>query len=270
MAICSPRRPRSWRSSSHSAVGMKRRVRDMRHDTGPADGVKTGLMRNGAGNAEQRTNGRLDRQRAGIEVEEQPKVQSNLPSFPPFPSFPSFPLPAVLIQLIETNQHVAGFAAIRWTQNPGVVQLVDDACGPSIADPEPSLQGVTWSPPGSGCTPLRPRGTVYPDPLRSCPDCPPPRPPGRAPPQECPPPERPPLAPRSGDPPGASRSISSALPSRRWRYMPPGAASAHSCREAGTACLHFPAASRHRSGPGWCGYPPLTLPERQSGWGSSP
>jgi hypothetical protein len=50
MAICSPRNPRSWRSSSHSAVGMNRRVRDMAHDSCGSLRGDIRLLRNGAGN----------------------------------------------------------------------------------------------------------------------------------------------------------------------------------------------------------------------------
>ena len=49
-------------------------------------------------------------------------------------------LSAVLIQLIESNQNVARLAPIRRTQNARIVQLIDDACRPAVADAEPPLE----------------------------------------------------------------------------------------------------------------------------------
>ena len=49
-------------------------------------------------------------------------------------------LRAVLIQLIEPDQHVAGFAPIRRAEYSSIVQLVDDPGGASVADAQPSLK----------------------------------------------------------------------------------------------------------------------------------
>lgn len=56
------------------------------------------------------------------------------------PAYPLTRLPAVFIQLIESHQHVPGLAAIGRAEDTGVVQLVDDARGPSVADSEAPLK----------------------------------------------------------------------------------------------------------------------------------
>src|SRR5687767_7152549 len=50
------------------------------------------------------------------------------------------PLLAVLVQLIEPHQHLAGLAPVRRAQDPCVVQLVDDPRRASVSDPESPLQ----------------------------------------------------------------------------------------------------------------------------------
>jgi hypothetical protein len=47
---------------------------------------------------------------------------------------------AVLVELIEPDQHIPRLASIRWTQNSSVVQLVDNPGSTTVADPEPPLQ----------------------------------------------------------------------------------------------------------------------------------
>src|SRR6185503_5377288 len=47
---------------------------------------------------------------------------------------------AVLVQLVQPNENLAGLGTVRRTENAGLVQLVDDAGGTTIPDPEFSLQ----------------------------------------------------------------------------------------------------------------------------------
>src|SRR6188472_2244746 len=49
-------------------------------------------------------------------------------------------LAAVLVELVEPDQHLARLRPVRRPEDAGVVQLVDDARGTAIADAEPALQ----------------------------------------------------------------------------------------------------------------------------------
>ena len=46
----------------------------------------------------------------------------------------------VLVELVEADQDLSWFAAVGGAQDPGEVELVDDAGGPAIPDPQPALQ----------------------------------------------------------------------------------------------------------------------------------
>src|SRR5262245_41543402 len=49
-------------------------------------------------------------------------------------------LAAVLVELIDADKHVAGFAPIRRAEDPSLVELVDDPSRPSVPDLEFALK----------------------------------------------------------------------------------------------------------------------------------
>jgi len=49
-------------------------------------------------------------------------------------------LSAILVELVEPDEHIPRLAAIGRAQDPSVVQLVDDSGGPAVADAQAPLK----------------------------------------------------------------------------------------------------------------------------------
>ena len=69
-------------------------------------------------------------------------------------------LSAVLVELIEPDQHFARLAPVRRPEHPGLVQLVDDRAPPGRSRSSAAAAAARSSRPGSGCRPRPPRGTA--------------------------------------------------------------------------------------------------------------
>ena len=63
------------------------------------------------------------------------------PALQIFLNRPGMPLlPAVFIELVGADQHLTGLRTVRGPENPGIMQLIDDARRSTIADAELALE----------------------------------------------------------------------------------------------------------------------------------